>query len=183
MEPTQSPAWYAVYTKHQHEKTAKEYLASQGIEVLLPVYRTIRRWQDRNKVVDLPLFPCYLFVQTNLQRKVEILKAPGVFSMVESGGRACEIEDAEIESIIKATANPSQVTPHPYLKSGDRVRIQYGALAGIEGILTRFKNQFRVVMNLRLLNKAIAVEVDISTVERVGEGKSIAAPSDSLISG
>jgi transcription antitermination factor NusG len=154
---------------------------SQGIEVLLPVYRTIRRWQDRNKVVDLPLFPCYLFVQTLLERKVEILKAPGVFSLVESGGRACEIEDGEIKSIIKATANPSQVTPHPYLKSGDRVRIRHGALAGIEGILTRFKNQFRVVLNLHLLNKAIAVEVDISTVERVGEGKSLAALSDSLM--
>lgn len=176
----QSPAWYAIYTKHQHERSAKEYLAGNGIEVLLPMYKTVRRWKDRNKIIFLPLFPCYLFALTNLERKVDILKAPGVFSLVESGGRACEIPAEEIEAILKVANSTARIEPHPYLKSGDRVRIRHGVLAGIEGILTRFKSQFRVVLNLHLLQKAVAVEVDLATVERISDAIRVSAPPHSL---
>ncbi len=177
----QSPAWYAVYTKHQHEKTAKDYLAGHGIEVLLPLYRTVRRWTDRNKIVFLPLFPCYLFVRTSLERKTDILKTPGVFSLVESGGHACEIPDSEIDAIVRATNSATRVEPHPYMKTGDRVRIRHGALAGIEGILTRFKGQFRIVLNMNILQKAMAVEVDLATVERVPDDRDRGSNSHRLM--
>lgn len=163
----QARPWYAVYTKHQHEKAAKEYLSGNGIDVLLPLYRTVRRSKERSKVVDLPLFPCYVFIRTSLERRLDILKAPGVFSIVESGGRASEIAANEIDAIVQVTTSSTHVEPHPYLKAGDRVRVRYGALSGIEGILVRFKSQFRVVLNLNLLQKAIAVEVDLATIERV----------------
>ncbi|HEX3377986.1 MAG TPA: UpxY family transcription antiterminator, partial [Candidatus Acidoferrales bacterium] len=135
-------AWYAIYAKHQHEKSAADLLTTKGFEILLPMYQSVRRWKDRKKSISLPLFPCYLFVQTDLSRKVEILRTPGVFWLVESGGCACAIPDADIEAINKMVQSPERIAPHPDLKAGERVRVREGSFEGLEGILTRFKNQY-----------------------------------------
>lgn len=116
-------SWYAIYTKHQHEKSAADLLTRKGFEILLPLYRLIRRWKDRDKSVLSPLFPCYLFVRTDLSRKVDILRTPGVFWLVESGGCACQIPDTDIEEINKIVQSPAHIAPHPYLKSGEWVRV------------------------------------------------------------
>jgi transcription termination/antitermination protein NusG len=165
-----SRPWYAVYTKHQHEKTACELLARKDFEVFLPLYQAKRHWKDRRKVVSLPVFPCYLFLRTNLVRKLEILQTPGVFWLVESGGRTCEVPNSEIEAVRRITQSSVTAEPHPYLKCGDHVRVRQGALAGIEGVLIRVRNRYRVVVSVNLLQKGIAVEVDFSMVERIGRG-------------
>jgi transcription antitermination factor NusG len=173
--------WYAIYTKHQHEKSAADLLARKGFEILLPLYRSIRRWKDRDKSVLSPLFPCYLFVRTDLSRKVDILRTPGVFWLVESGGCACQIPDTDVEEINKIVQSPARVAPHPYLKSGEWVRVRHGALEGLEGILTRFKNQYRVVVTVEPLRKSVAVEVDISAIEpRPGNDPKALHPTISL---
>jgi transcription antitermination factor NusG len=161
----QEPAWYALYAKHQHEKTAADLLARKGFEILFPTYRSVRRWKDRNKILFLPLFPCYLFVRTDLSRKVDILRTPGVFWLVGGGESTYPIPEADIEAINRIMQSPAEIAPHPYLKSGERVRVRRGALEGLEGILTRFKNQYRVVLTVELLRQAAAVEVDLSAVE------------------
>jgi transcription antitermination factor NusG len=158
--------WYAVYTKHQHERTATEYLTARGFEVLFPSYRVGHRWKDRRKIVELPLFPCYAFVRTALSRKIEILKTPGVFWLVEQCGRPCAIPETEIETVRKLMNSSAHVEPHPFLKCGDLVMVRTGALAGVQGILTRIKNRYRVVLSVNLLQKSVAVEVDLAEVER-----------------
>lgn len=163
----QEPAWYAIYARHQHEKTAADLLTRKGFEILLPVYRSVRRWKDRNKTVFLPLFPCYLFVRTDLSRKVDILRTAGVSWLVESGGCACQIPESDIQAINKIIRSPAEIEPHPYLKIGEWVRVRHGFLEGVEGILTRFKNQYRVVLTVEPLRKSVAVEVDLAAVERV----------------
>jgi len=163
----QEPAWYAIYARHQHERTAAELLTRKGFEVLLPEYRSLRRWKDRNKTVFLPLFPCYLFVRTDLSRKVDILRTAGVSWLVESGGCACPIPESDIQAINKIIRSPGQIEPHPYLKIGEWVRVRHGILEGVEGILTRFKNQYRVVLIVEPLRKAVAVEVNLAAVEPI----------------
>jgi transcription antitermination factor NusG len=180
---SQEHAWFAIYAKHQHERTAADRLAKKGFEVLLPQYRSVHRWKDRNKTVLLPLFPSYLFVRTDLARKVDILRTPGVFWLVESGGCACSIPESDIEAIRKFIQTPDRIAPHPYLKSGERVRIRDGALEGIEGILTRFKNQYRVVLTVELLRKAVAVEVDLAAVELLPANEFCALRSSFSIAG
>jgi transcription antitermination factor NusG len=182
---TRQSAWYAIYAKHQNEKKAADLLIRKGFEILLPTYRSVRRWKDRNKTVFLPLFPCYLFVQTDLFRKVDILRTAGVFRLVESGGCACPIPESDIEAIKKVINSPAQITPHPFLKNGERVRVQHGPLKGVEGILTRFKNQHRVVIAVEPLQKAFAAEVDITAVEpvRTNESDEFRANSSSAAAG
>jgi transcription antitermination factor NusG len=171
----QDVAWYAIYAKHQHEKSAADLLSRKGFQILLPLYRSIRRWNDRNKAILLPLFPSYLFVRTDLSRKLEILRTPGVFWLVESGGCASPIPDGQIEAIHKIIQSPDQVAPHPYLKAGERVRIRHGSFEGVQGILTRFKNQYRIVVAIEQLQRAVAIEIDLASVEpmpvqRPGDG-------------
>lgn len=163
-------AWYAIYTKHQHEKSAADLLARKGFDIFLPLYRSIRHRKDRDKAVMWPLFPCYLFVRTDLSRKIDILRTPGVFWLVESGGCACQIPDADVEEINKIVHSPARIAPHPYLKTGAWVRVRHGSLEGLEGILTRFKNQYRVVVTMEPLRKSVAVEIDISAIEPLPAG-------------
>jgi transcription antitermination factor NusG len=158
-------AWYAVYTKHQHEKRASEILAHKGFDVLLPLYKAAHKWKDRTKTVSLPVFPSYVFLRTKMDRKLEILMTPGVFWLVENAGRACPIPESDIDAIRKITYSGARVEPHTYLNCGEHVRVRRGPLTGIEGILTRIKNRYRVVLSVEVLQKAVAVEVDAAIVE------------------
>jgi transcription antitermination factor NusG len=160
------PAWFAVYTKHQHEKKAAELLTTKGIETYVPLYKATHRWKDRTKNLLLPLFPGYIFICSQLHDKAAILNTPGVFFLVESAGRACPIAGSEIDAIRRITASQAKVQPHPFLESGDSVRVLNGPLAGIEGILVRWKNQYRMVLSVKLLKRSLAIEIDVSNVEK-----------------
>jgi transcription antitermination factor NusG len=112
-----------------------------------------------------------LFVFTDLSRKLEVLQTAGVRWFVEHSGHACRVPDAEIEVLQKVCASGVRVEPHPFLKQGDPVRLSEGPLAGIEGILTQVKNEHRIVLSVELLKRSVAVEVDLLSVERIGEPK------------
>jgi len=166
--------WYAAYTRHQHEKSSTHLLEQKGLEVFLPLYHAVHRWKDRRQVVVLPVFPCYVFVRTDLESRLKILHTPGICQLVGVAGRPSRIPDYQIESIRTLVQSPASFEPHPYLKRGDRVYVRGGPLAGIEGILTRFKNEYRVVLSVDLLQRSVAAEVDMENVERVlGGGAAI----------
>lgn len=159
--------WFAIYTKHQHEKLAARSLAYKGFEVFLPLYTAVRQWSDRTKELSLPLFPCYLFLRRGLEQRLSILTTPGVQGLVGFAGVAAIIPDVEIEALRRSIARSARVEPHPFLKCGDWVRVKCGPLEGIEGILVRNKSQFRLVLSVELVQKSAAVEVDAWVVERV----------------
>lgn len=159
--------WYAVCTRHQHEKSAARVLEYKEFEVFLPLYKVRRRWQDRYKEISLPLFPGYLFVKEGLDRWLRILNTPGVCNILSSGGRPAVIPHPEIEGIRRIVESTLRIEPHPFLKSGDRVRVKYGPLAGVEGLLLRKKNSARLILSVGMLGKSAAVEVDATDVERI----------------
>lgn len=162
----QEPYWYALYTRHQHEKTAAEVLMAKGFEVLLPLYPAVHKWKDRTKRLSLPLFPCYVFIHSSLDRRLQIVTTPGVHAFVGVEGRAARIPDAEIDGIRRTIDNLLHVEPYPFLRSGDWVRVKSGPLEGIEGILVRKTNQCRLVLSVEMLGKSVAVEIDPAVVER-----------------
>ncbi len=160
--------WHALYTRHQHEKPIARILSSKGHEVFLPLYASVRRWQDRTKQLLLPLFPCYVFIRGGLDRPLQILSTPGVCTVVGWAGHPATIPDAQIEGVRRMVESPVRVEPYPYLKCGDRVRIRSGTLQGLEGLLVRRKNLSRLIISLEMLGRSAAVEVDISCLERLG---------------
>lgn len=179
-EAEQWPAgarWYAVYTKHQHEKKCADLLLRKSVEAYLPLYESVRRWQDRKKIVALPLFPSYIFVRSTLEMRLEILSTPGVFFIVGVAGRACPIPDQDVESMRTMTGSRAKIEPHPFLKSGETVRIFRGPLSGVQGILSRVNNKDRVVLCVEPLQRAVSVEVDVADVEKLGTGAARTAKS------
>ena len=164
---TPSPAWFALYTRHQHEKKVADSLLGKGIEVFLPLYSAAHRWKDRVKQLSLPLFPNYVFVFVELEARFAILTSPGIYDFVRAAGRPAAIPLREIEAVRKALEKGISVEPHPFLKSGDRVRLKNGPLEGLEGLLVRKKSFYRLVLSVELLARSISVEVDVADVERV----------------
>lgn len=165
VEQQDSSAWWALYTRHQHEKVVAEVLSAKGFEVFLPAYESTRRWKDRTKIISLPLFPCYVFVRGGLNRRLQVVTTPGVHMILFYGERVATIPEAEIAAIRKAVEGPFRVEPHPFLKCGERVRVTRGSLEGVEGILVRKKNLYRLVLSVDMMAQAVAVEIDASDVE------------------
>jgi transcription antitermination factor NusG len=153
-------AWCAVYTRHQHEKFIGEMLRAKGFEVFLPLYESTRRWKDRRKILSLPLFPCYVFVRGAHERRLPVLTTPGVHMIISRGERVATVPDEEIEAIRKAVEGPLNVEPHPFLRCGERVRVMRGSLEGVEGVLTRKKNLYRLVLSVEMLAQSVSVEID-----------------------
>lgn len=160
--------WWAVYTRHQHEKVVADMLSAKGFQVFLPLYESTRRWKDRRMVLSLPLFPCYVFVRGGMDRKLQVVTTPGIHMILYRGEQIAVIPDQEIQSIQRVVDGPSSVEPHPFLKCGTRVRVIRGSLEGVEGILTRKKNLFRLVISVDMLAQSVAVEVHASDVEPCG---------------
>lgn len=157
-------AWWAVYTRHQHEKVVADMLSAKGFDVFLPLYDSIRRWKDRQKLLSMPLFPCYVFVRGGTGRRLQIVNTPGVHMILSHGDREALVPKEEIESIRRTIEGRFRMEPHPFLHCGDRVRVTRGALHGLEGLLVRKKNQFRLVLSVEMLAKSVAVEIDATDV-------------------
>lgn len=157
--------WFAVYTNSHHEKRVAWCLAERQIEAFLPLYAARHRWRNRcERIVDLPLFPNYVFVRIDPRDRVRVLEVPGVLSFVGFGRTLALLPALEIEAL-RSCVGKARIDPHPYLAVGERVRIRAGPMAGIEGVLLRQKNDFRVVLTLDAIMKSVAVEVGADDVE------------------
>lgn len=185
--------WCAVYTRHQHEKSVSETLQAKGLEVFLPLYESIRRWKDRRKVLSLPLFPCYVFVRGAMERRLPVLTTPGVHMIISHGEKVATVPETEIEAIRRTVDGHFKVEPHPFLRCGERVRVVRGSLSGVEGVLTRKKNLFRLVISVEMLAQSVAVEIDAMDVVPVAQRnvmafgsemhKETAAPQRTILAG
>jgi transcription antitermination factor NusG len=154
--------WYALKVWTRSETLASNALRNRGYEPFSPVYPERRRYADRIKVVDTAAFPGYIFCRFILQLKVPVLSSPSVEYIVGIRGRPTPIADAEIDAISRYIAAGGR--PVPYLQIGQRVRIEYGALAGIEGILTRVDGQHRLTLSIDLLQRSLALQIDADQV-------------------
>ena len=157
--------WYAAHVCSRHEKQVARQLEERRVSCFLPVYRSVRRWKDRRKELDLVLFPGYVFVHLDLKDRLRVLQVPSVVRFVSFRGHPAPLPDSEIEALSNGLAGGVRAEPHPYLKVGRRVRVKYGPLAGAQGILVRRKDKFRVVLSIDLIMRSVAVEVDEADVE------------------
>ena len=157
--------WYAVCVYPRHEKAVRTYLDRRGVHAFVPLYRTIRRWKDRKKELELVLFPGYVFVSLDLQQRLRVLESPSVVRFVCFQGRPAPIRESEIQSLLAGLAVGIRVEPHPYIREGKRVRVVRGALAGTEGIMKRRKDRFRLVLSIDLIMRSVMLEVEEADVE------------------
>ena len=159
--------WYALKIKPRQEWVAAANLTAKGYDLLLPTYKSKRRWSDRIKTLELPLFPGYLFCQFDVTRRLPILQTPGVCSVVGIGKCPEPIDEAEIEAIRTVVSSGATYQPHPYLNVGQLVQVEHGALTGLTGIVTQVKNDFRLIISVNLLMRSVSVEIDSAWVNPI----------------
>jgi transcription antitermination factor NusG len=159
--------WFAVHTIPRHEKRVREQMADRRIETFLPVYHEERRWKKRVPVtLELPLFPTYIFVRVARNSVGAILGTPGVLSIVGNGRQPLPVSEPEMESL-RTGLHLHAARPHPNLALGDRVRIKAGSLAGLEGVMIRWKNNCRVVLAMEMIMQCVSVEIAPEDLELV----------------
>jgi transcription antitermination factor NusG len=157
-------SWFAIQVKSTHEKRVTSLLDYQTYECFLPLYTSRRRWSDRIKSVELPLFPGYVFTRFTPGHRIPILKTPSVISIVGIGATPTPIDECEIAAIQRAVASGFGLSPHPFLRAGQRVRINGGSLYGLEGIIADIRKQDRLILSVTLLQRSVAVEIDSAWV-------------------
>src|SRR5579872_7381739 len=110
-EPESAPRWYALTTRHQHERQIGQCLEWKGFSTLVPCYRVKRRWTDRMKEIETPLFPGYVFCRMLPRERSAALGTPGVAGMVRFGGVPAPVRDEEIAALQAAVASGLPMSP------------------------------------------------------------------------
>lgn len=159
--------WFVLRTHPRHEKCVAERARSRQVESFLPLYRSVRYWKDRRKELELPLFPGYVFVHTTVAERRSILQVPGVVEFVTFNGQPTAVPEIEMDALRRSVTGTAAIEPFSYLKTGRRVRVRGGPLAGITGILVAKKRRWRFVLSIELIQQSVAVEVDACDLEPI----------------
>jgi transcription antitermination factor NusG len=167
--------WFAVHVKSRAERAVATMAHQRGFEEFLPVYESRHRWSDRIKMVELPLFSGYVFCRLDPDRRLPLLTIPGVLGIVSLGRVPIPVDDSEMEVLQAASLSGLKAEPCPFLKVGDRVRLIDGPLAGVEGLLTQLRNNYRLVLSVTMLNRSVALEIESDWVTpMLGHGRTSA---------
>ena len=164
LEPQSQARWYVLRTRSRHEKIVRDQLAIQGLEPLLPTVKRFSQWKDRKKEIEVPLFPGYCFVRFAEDRKLLVRKTLGVIDIVGAGHNPEPIADEEVAALRTLMTSVLPYDSHPYLYEGMRVEVIRGPLQGVQGVLLRKGKRHRLVLGVRLIQQAAAVEIDAADV-------------------
>jgi transcriptional antiterminator NusG len=162
-------SWYAVQTRARHERVVVQRFQDKGLTTFLPVVTEKRRWSDRWKQVEMPLFSCYVFVKimpTNEDR-LKVLCTDSVFDLVGTPRYGTPIPDEQMNSVQTVVSECMNWETFPFLKIGQRVRIRSGALMGVEGILVSRDGKRSVVVSVDAIQRSLAVRVEGYEIEAV----------------
>lgn len=165
---TEQPHWYAVQTRSRHEKKVVNEFQEKGITTYLPLLTQVHRWSDRRKVIQVPLFSCYVFFHAALVPHVHsaIVRIAGVLNLVGRQNQGIPIPDCQIENIQILLARNVALTPYPFLKVGQKVRVRGGVLDGIEGYLVVNESR-RLVISVESIHHSLSINVEGHDVEAV----------------
>ena len=172
MDSSSNTAWYALQVRSRKENYVASQISGKGFEYLLPTYKSFRQWSDRKKELEQPLFPGYLFCRFDFQDRRPLITIPGVLQILGNGRVGIPVSDDEISALRLAVSSGMPKQPWPYLQVGQRVCVNYGTLAGLEGILVNVKGNHRVVLSVTLLQRSVAMEVETSWLTPVPEARS-----------
>ena len=152
--------WIAIRSKPRAEKVAYDQLLKKGVEVFLPLLKEKRKWSDRKKWLELPLFSSYLFARIDLKDSIFVLQTHGVSSVVQFNGSIAVVDDEVIEAIRLALEGGYSLEPTEYFTVGNEVEVIEGPLKGVEGTVAELKGKDRLVLKIDALQQAIAVNID-----------------------
>ena len=157
-------AWFGVRVRSNCEAVVASAFRGKGLEEFAPLYSSRRRWSDRIRTVQQPLFPGYVFARFDPSIRTPILATPGVVHILSMGGRPEPIDEKEIASVRSLLSSGISPEPWPFLRVGQRVSLANGPLKGVEGLVVDLKQGCRLVVSVTLLQRSIAVEIERSWI-------------------
>src|SRR6266850_1011013 len=173
--PRSENKWYALQVRPRFEKIVGLHLNHKGYEEYLPLYRSRRRWSDRIKEVDLPLFPGYIFCKFDVSHRLPILLVPGVMSVVGMGRSPLAVAEDEITAVQNVVKSGLTYQPSGFITTGQMARVERGPLRGLVGIVVATKKNCRLVISVNLLQRSVWVEIDSDSVMPVSPASQQAA--------
>jgi transcription antitermination factor NusG len=182
--PTSQPGcfpWFAVRVKSNFEKRVTASLIGRGLNAFLPEYETRRRWSDRYKTIDCPLFPGYVFCRIDLNHRLPVLSTPGFLYIVSSGSKPTPVDEAEIARIQMVVHSGLSALPWPTLAVGQKVRLVRGPLSGLQAILLEVGKQKCVYVGVTLLRRGVSVKVDSDWILPIGPPQAGDSHTDLLV--
>ena len=159
--------WWVAHTKSRNEKALAQDLRGKEIAYFLPMHWQVRRKKGRTFKSLLPLFTGYLFFCGNEPDRIEVLRTNRVANLLEVKDQqqlVCEL--SQFEQTIRSGAN---LSPHPYLKKGQRCRVTGGPLADLQGIVERIKGATQLILQIDMLGQAASVEIETDMIETLDE--------------
>jgi transcription antitermination factor NusG len=159
--PNELNEWFAFRVRPRHEKQVSIALREKGFVEFLPLYKSKRQWTDRTKVVEMPLFPGYIFCATTRSLIVPVLMTSGVIDVVRAGTQPLPADNAEIEALQQTVSVNVPLESWPYTEAGEggSFSILRGPLAGLTGILVDVRHAQRLILSVNLLRRSVLVEV------------------------
>jgi transcription antitermination factor NusG len=151
--------WFALRVKSRHEKAVACNLEISNFASFTPLYTARHKWADRQKTLQLPLFPGYVFCRFNPSHRASVMRTPGVIDVVKFGDSLAPIDDGEIHALQQLVTSGCKAEPVPYLAIGQPAAIKSGPLAGLTGTVVEHKNGLRLVLSVALLQRSVLVEI------------------------
>ena len=165
--PECAERWFGLRVRSRWEQLTAVALEGKGYQPFVPLYKVARQWSDRVKQVEQPLFPGYVFCRFDPERRLPVLTTPGVVNVVGIGRIPAPIDEAEIQAIAAVIQAGLPAQPWPFTREGDRVEIRRGPLCGLEGVVSKCKENHRLVLSVTMLQRSVSVEIDPAWAERI----------------
>lgn len=161
--------WFALQTRARHEKVVAQQLCEKAVTNFLPLIKSVHRWSDRRKVVELPLFSGYVFarIAPRNDERVRVLRAYGALSFVGARGQGIPIPESQIHAVRTVVEEGVPYAVFPFLKIGQRVRVRNGALSGVEGTLVSRSGSRALIVSLEAINQSLSVRIEGYDVEPI----------------
>ena len=152
--------WIVVRSKPRSEKVAHNELVKKNIESYLPLLKERRKWSDRKKWVEFPLFSSYLFARIEIKDSIFVLQTQGVNTIVKFGKQIAIVQNSVIEAIRLAMEGGYQLEPVEYFVEGNQVEVIAGPMKGVKGIVAKLKGQNRLIIKIDAIQQALSIQIE-----------------------
>jgi transcription antitermination factor NusG len=160
--------WYALYTKPRWEKKIFKSLQQKGFESYCPLNKVRRKWSDRIKVIEEPLFKSYIFVRIDDSMKTDVRFVDGVLNFVYWNGKPAIVKDEEIVEIKKFMSEYDDVEVKQIeVKPADEVIINQGVMMGASGRVLRVLSNNIVEVRIDSLGFVLTAKFDKQKLDKI----------------
>jgi transcription antitermination factor NusG len=156
--------WHVLHVRSNHEKRVAQHLAVRAVEHYLPLYSERVKWTDRTALTERPLFSGYVFARFSPDARITVISTPGVVRSLGDDER-CLVSSAELDRIREGLSSGLLLRPHQYVSLGQRVRVRSGIFEGVDGVVTQFRQQCKVIISLTAVRQCFSLELELGDIE------------------